>query len=112
MNDIYFRTHGFDKLTDEQTQGVGFFTSARYRHTHAAQDGTLLYAEHPLGIPRFRLSTLAAPLDQSNVLADLALTDEAGLDAATAAFFAQHGGVGKVVQEMASQFFRPYRCKY
>jgi hypothetical protein len=83
--------------------------SWRYQHSHAAQDGTMLYAEHPFLVDRYRLSTLPAPLNQSDVLLDAALNDEPALAAATDAFFAAHGGKGKPVAHASGNTFRPYR---
>lgn len=112
MNATYFRKQGFDLLPENAPQGANLFTAARYRHSCAAQDGTLLYAEQPLGIQRYRLSALVAPLDQAKVFADISLADEAGFELAVAAFFAAHGGVGQPAASLATtNFFRPYRRK-
>jgi hypothetical protein len=111
MTEEYLRQLGFETYTDPNAFGkaVAYNVAWRYRHTHAAQDGTVLYAEHPLSIPRCRLSTLPAPLDQRDVLADVSLDDDAGLTAAVNSFFTAHQGVGAVLKANTSSAFRPFR---
>jgi hypothetical protein len=111
MTEEYLRELGFESYADANAfgKGVAYEVSWRYRHTHAAQDGTVLYAEHPLNIPRCRLSTLPAPLDQHDVVADVDLHDRAGLAAAVEGFFAAHQGKGAVLRANTSSAFRPFR---
>ena len=111
MTEEYLRQLGFESYADANAfgKGVAYETSWRYRHSHAAQDGTVLYAEHPLNIPRCRLSTLPAPINQQDVLADIDLNDHAGLTAAVDSFFAAHQGIGPVLKANASSAFRPFR---
>ncbi|SNC76669.1 hypothetical protein SAMN06265337_3503 [Hymenobacter gelipurpurascens] len=111
MTEEYLRELGFETYADPNAfgKGVAYETAWRYRHTHAAQDGTVLYAEHPLNIPRCRLSTLPAPLNQDDVLADVDLHDRAALTAAIDGFFASHQGMGPALKANVSSAFRPFR---
>ena len=112
MTENYLQSLGFESAAG--TEGSSRATAAhstawRYRHAHAAQDGTYLYAEHPLGIDRCRLSTLPAPLDQHDVLFDTDLHDRAALEAAISSFFTTHGGIGKLIAQDSANTYRPYR---
>ena len=111
MTEEYLRELGFETFADPNAfgKGVAYETSWRFRHTHAAQDGTVLYAEHPLNIPRCRLSTLPAPLNQDDVFADVDLHDRAALTAAVDSFFTAHQGKGAVLTSNSSSAFRPFR---
>ena len=114
MTENYLQSLGFEPFA--RTEGNSRLTAAdsvawRYRHAHAAQDGTQLYAEHPLGIARCRLSTLPAPLDQHDVLLDTELDNRAALEAAISSFFTAHGGTGTLIAQDSSNTYRPYRRK-
>ncbi|QNE39619.1 hypothetical protein F1C16_08680 [Hymenobacter sp. NBH84] len=111
MTQAYLSALGFEPLDNHSrtTQRSPNDDSWRCMHTHAAQDGTHVYLEHPYLINRCRLSLSAAPLDQANVLADLSLDDKPGLEAALAAYFALHGGVGPLIKPLSSTPLRPYR---
>lgn len=110
MTENYLQGLGFEPTSrTEASSRATHSTAWRYRHSHAAQDGTRLYAEHPLGIDRCRLSTLPAPLDQHDVLLDTDLQDQAGFETAVSSFFAAHGGVGSLIAADAAATFRPYR---
>ncbi|WP_375435300.1 hypothetical protein [uncultured Hymenobacter sp.] len=114
MTENYLQSLGFEPSA--RTEGSSRATAAhstawRYRHAHAAQDGTRLYAEHPLGIARCRLSTLPAPLDQHDVLLDADLNDRTALETAVNSFFAAHGGIGTMISPTSANMFRPYRRK-
>lgn len=109
MTDIYLRSLGFAPLRgDAPAHRPPFAGAWRYQHDHLAQDGEALFLEHPLGIDRCRLSTLVAPLRRQDVFADLSLQDQPALEAAVAAFFGAHGGIGAVVPIVSVDHFRPY----
>jgi len=109
MTENYLQNLGFEStLRAEKTSSTHNLTW-RYRHAHAAQDGTYLYAEHPMGIDRCRLSTLPAPLDQRDVLLDTDLHNRAALETAISSFFAAHGGIGTLIAPISANTFRPYR---
>ncbi|MDF7812583.1 hypothetical protein [Hymenobacter sp. YC55] len=112
MTENYLQSLGFEPFA--RAEGGSRATAAhstawRYRHAHAAQDGTHLYAEHPLGVARCRLSTLPAPLDQHDVLLDTGLDDRAALETAISGFFTTHGGIGTLIAPASANAYRPYR---
>lgn len=111
MTEAYLSGLGFEQMAErsQATHQVGNNDSWRYQHTHAAQDGTHIYLEHPFLIDRYRLSQLPAPLDQADVLADLHLNDQAGLETALQEFFTAHGGLGELIPVPGATIFRPYR---
>jgi hypothetical protein len=111
MTENYLQSLGFEStLRPEKADSTSKHNPTwRYRHTHAAQDGTYLYAEHPLGIDRCRLSVLPAPLDQHDVLLDTDLHNRAALETAISGFFAAHGGMGGLITQASANTFRPYR---
>jgi hypothetical protein len=113
MTEIYLQSLGFESTLGPERGSRAANSNAtwRYRHTNAAQDGTYLYAEHPMGIPRCRLSTIPAPLDQRDVLLDTELDNHAALETAISGFFAAHGGVGMLIGQDSSNTYRPYRRK-
>lgn len=101
---------GFVQTTGERTTAQPPFDQAwRYRHEHQAQDGALLFIEHPFGISSCRLSEVEAPLDGRDILATVPLRDQSALVTATEAFFTAHGGRGARVVLVGSRPFRPYR---
>ncbi|HEX8426577.1 hypothetical protein [Hymenobacter sp.] len=112
MTENYLLSLGFEPSAGTERSSrssTAHSTTWRYRHAHAAQDGTRLYAEHPFGIARCRLSTLPAPLDQHDVLLDTDLNDNAALETAISSFFAAHGGIGTLIAPASANTFRPYR---
>jgi hypothetical protein len=110
MTSTYLHSQGFAPTAPYEHPTLRTFDrSWRYRHTAQAQDGTCLFAEHPLGIECCRLSALPAPLDAPDVAATVGLHDRPAFEAAVAAFFAAHGGVGKPAPVPAADTFRPYR---
>jgi hypothetical protein len=111
MTENYLRSLGFEDVSNgESAKHKPTHEKAwRYRHTNAAADGTHLYAEHPLGIARCRLSTLAAPLDQADVLLDIDLHNQAALAAAVTDFFTAHGGIGSSIAAVSGNTFLPFR---
>ncbi|GAB3841187.1 hypothetical protein [Hymenobacter jeollabukensis] len=110
MTDVYLQSLGFSPLREETRASRPAFERAwRYRHEFQAQDGTSVFIEHPFGIDRCRMSTLEAPLRRQDLLADLALQDRSGLEAALAAFYRAHGGVGDRQPIVVVNHFRPYR---
>ncbi|MCR5886620.1 hypothetical protein LRS06_02285 [Hymenobacter sp. J193] len=68
-----------------------------------------MFIEHPFGVASCRLSALAAPLDQQDVVATVALHDRPALEEAIKAFFDAHGGVGQPIPAFVPHTFRPYR---
>ncbi|GAA4383424.1 hypothetical protein [Hymenobacter koreensis] len=110
MTDSYLRSLGFAPTQSERIGSRPAFSEAWcYQHDHMANDGSLLFIEHPLGIDVCRLSSTEAPLNQQDVFAALPLTDRTGLEAAIAAFYTAHGGIGKSVPPFVPFVFRPYR---
>lgn len=110
MDDMYLRSLGF--APTEQAQGASrppFSAAWRYQHDTLAQDGAHLFIEHPFGVDRCRLSALAAPLAAHDVFADMSLHDRPALEAAMAAFYAAHGGVGAVAEVFEPHQYLPYR---
>jgi len=104
---------GFVQTTSERNKAQPTFAQAwRYRHEHQAQDGTLLFVEHPFGISVCRLSEVETPLDMRDVVATVSLLDQAGLETAVEAFFAAHGGRGALVAPVGSHPFRPQRLSW
>jgi hypothetical protein len=111
MTEIYLQSLGFESILppEKASRTAGSNGTWRYRHTNAAQDGTYLYAEHPMGIARCRLSTLPAPLDQHDVLLDTELDNRLALETGISSFFAAHGGIGALIAPLSAPSFRPYR---
>jgi|GEM_PF-1409861 len=111
MTENYLRSLGFEQVSngDSAKNKPTHDTAWRYRHTKAAVDGTHLYAEHPLGIDRCRLSTTPAPLDQTDVLLDTDLHNHTALETAISAFFTAHGGIGTTIPSMSGNTFLPFR---
>ena len=110
MTDTYLRSLGF--APTEQTQSAirpAFSAAWRYQHEHMAQDGALLFIEHPLGIDSCRLSNVEAPLAATDIFATVPLQDQPALEQAVAAYFTAHGGVGKVVPAFVPHTYLPYR---
>ncbi|RAK64551.1 hypothetical protein [Hymenobacter edaphi] len=109
MTDQYLRSLGFSPLSEDARTGRPAFARAwRYQHDLQALDGTSVFIEHPLGIDRCRLSATLAPLRSEEVFADMALQDRPALEAALAAFYQAHGGVGTPRLVVATDQFRPY----
>jgi hypothetical protein len=96
MSGPSFNALGFSQVTDGglSRPSQSFFNTWLYRHDRAAQDGAHLYLALPFGVPRWRLSMLAWPLAQGDIVQDLAVNDLAGLELAVKGFFAAHGGEG------------------
>lgn len=94
MSGPSFQALGFSQVTDagQRRPSNSFFNTWLYRHDHAAQDGAHLYLALPFGIPRWRLSMMAWPLSQGDIVQDLAVDDLAGLAQAVRGFFVAHGG--------------------
>jgi hypothetical protein len=112
MTDTYLRSLGFAPVQQDQSGGrKAFDTSWRYQHERRANDGVQLFIEHPLGVPKCRLSTLAAPLADQDVFASLTLHDRPGLEAAISAFYTAHGGAGEVEPRFVPLVYRPFRRK-
>ena len=110
MTDPYLRSLGFVPISQERNTARPTFNQAwRYRHEHQAQDGALLFIEHPYGINVGRLSALEAPIDAHDVVATFSLLDQTALETATEAFFTAHGGRGPIVPFAVPQLFRPHR---
>ncbi|WP_324680531.1 hypothetical protein [Hymenobacter sp. GOD-10R] len=110
MTNSSLQSLGFVPTTKERNKAQPTFDQAwRYRHEHQAQDGTLLFIEHPFGISVCRLSEVEAPLDMRDVVATVPLLDQSGLETAVKAFFTAHGGRGALVAQVGSHPFRPYR---
>lgn len=110
MTDSYLRSLGFAATDDSRSASRPTYAQAwRYQHQALAQDGATLFIEHPLGIDSCRLSALAAPLAAQDVFATLSLHDKPALEAAIAAFYAAHGGVGTQAPISTPSVYRPYR---
>jgi hypothetical protein len=110
MTSTYLHSQGFAPAMPHEHPTLQTFSRAwRYRHTCQAQDGSYLYAEHPLGINNCRLSALPAPLDEHDVAATVGLHDRPAFEAAVASFFTAHGGLGEVLTGPTPASFRPYR---
>lgn len=110
MTDTYLRSLGFAPIDQALRAGRNAFAQAwRYRHDHQALDGAALYIEHPIGVDSCRLSALTAPLDALDVFASVGLHDRPALEAAVAAFYAAHGGMGPPTPTLVPHYFRPYR---
>lgn len=112
MTDIYLRSLGFAATDETRSAHTPLFAQAwRYQHPIMAQDGTLLFIEHPLGIASCRLSSIAAPLRPEDVFASVSLHDRPGLEAAIKEFYAAHGGVGVPAPLSVRNTFIPFRRK-
>ncbi|GGG57499.1 hypothetical protein [Hymenobacter glacieicola] len=110
MTDSYLRSLGFAAVSTTRGANQPTFRQAwRYQHEAAAQDGTRLFIEHPLGIDGCRLSNLAAPLAAQDVFATVALHDGPALETAIESFYAAHGGRGAVAAPAATSTYLPYR---
>lgn len=110
MTDSYLRSLGFAATDDSRSSSRPTHAQAwRYQHQTLAQDGARLFIEHPLGIDSCRLSALAAPLAAHDVFATLGLHDKAALEAAIAAYYAAHGGIGALAPVSTPSVYRPYR---
>lgn len=110
MTDTYLRSLGFvSTTTSARSSQAGFQHTWRYQYDHVAVDGARLFIEHPLGIPACRLSALEAPLTAQDVFASVDLHDRPALQAAMAAFYAAHGGMGAALPAVAASKFQPYR---
>ena len=109
MTDAYLRSLGFAPTAREpKTNQAQFAQAWRYQLDHLAQDGTPLFAEHPLGIDTCRLSALAAPITAQDVFAEIPLHDGRMLELAIQAFYAVHGGVGDFIAPAEAAALRPY----
>lgn len=110
MTDTYLRSLGFAAtVQNARTNRADFGRAWRYQFDHAARDGAVLFIEHPLGIDSCRLSALAAPIDAQDIFISVGLHDRPALEAAIAAFYAAHGGMGRVLPLAAEHTFRPFR---
>lgn len=111
MTDSYLRSLGFASAAPAHTADrPAFHTAWRYQHTQQAQDGAVLFIEHPLGIASCRLSMLAAPLAADDIVATVSLHDRSKLEEAIAAFFSAHGGIGPSVPLLTPRnSYMPYR---
>ena len=101
MTDTYLRSLGF--APTEQTQSAirpAFSAAWRYQHEHMAQDGALLFIEHPLGIDSCRLSNMEAPLAATDIFATVPLQDQPALEQAVASA-AESGLNREVASEIA-----------
>jgi hypothetical protein len=110
MTPSYLQGLGFVLLQPARFSSPAAFSTAwRYRHELQARDGALLYLEHPEGVPNSRLSHLPAPLAAEDVFATTSLHDRPGLEAAMAAFYAAHGGLGGAAPVFMPFTHRPFR---
>jgi hypothetical protein len=110
MTHAYSQGLGFVLLQPARFSGPAAFSTAwRYRHARQALEGTPLYLEHPQGVPSSRLSHLPAPLAIEDVFAATSLHDRPGLEAAVAAFYAAHGGLGAAAPVFVPFPHRPFR---
>ncbi|OUJ71391.1 hypothetical protein [Hymenobacter crusticola] len=110
MTDPYLRSLGFVPTNEERDTARPSFNQAwRYRHNQQAQDGALLFIEHPFGLSACRLSQLEAPLAAQDVVATVSLLDQPALETAIESFFTAHGGRSTVASRAVSQPFRPFR---
>jgi hypothetical protein len=110
MTDTYLRSLGFVPTTQApRSSQAGFQHAWRYQYDHVAVDGALLFIEHPLGITACRLSALEAPLTTQDIFASVGLHDRPALQAAMAAFYAAHGGMGAALPAKPAGAFQPYR---
>jgi hypothetical protein len=110
MTENYLHELGFGEIPSSggYTSRTNYPVAWRFRHSHAAKDGAILYAEHPLQVPRCRLSAIPAPLDQHDVFLDVDLDDQAAITQGVAAFFTAHGGQGEPIPPLKSATYRPY----
>lgn len=109
LTDSYLQSLGFASTNlDKRASRTAFGHAWRYQFNHNAHDGASLYIEHPLGIASCRVSTLPSPLVAQDVFASVNLDDRSGLEAAMAAFFVAHGGMGPAVAPFVPFAFRPY----
>ncbi|MBX0289091.1 hypothetical protein K3G63_01500 [Hymenobacter sp. HSC-4F20] len=112
MTDSYLQSLGFAATDETRSAHKPLFAQAwRYQHHILAQDGALLFIEHPLGIDSCRLSAIAAPLSPQDVFASVSLQDRPALEAAITAFYAAHGGVGVPAPLRVTNTFLPFRRK-
>jgi hypothetical protein len=110
MTDTYLRSLGFAPTTrSPRSTQPGFTHAWRYQYDHLAVDGSALFIEHPLGIDSCRLSALEAPLTSQDVFANVGIHDRPALQAAIAAFYAAHGGMGALRPPTSASAFQPYR---
>jgi len=110
MTDTYLRGLGFAPTARSPRGGQNAFNHAwRYQYDHLAADGAALFIEHPVGIDACRLSAMEAPLVAPDVFASVGLHDRPALEAAIKAFYAAHGGMGKVLHSTSAGVFLPFR---
>lgn len=110
MTDTYLRSLGFVPTTQApRSSQAGFQHAWRYQYNHLAHDGAHLFIEHPLGIAVCRLSALDAPLTVQDIFASVGLHDRPALQAAMAAFYTAHGGMGALLPSRPTSAFQPYR---
>jgi len=110
MTDTYLRSLGFAATAQNvRTNRTNFARAWRYQFDHAARDGATLFIEHPLGIDYCRLSELATPVAAQDIFASVGLHDRPALEAAIAAFYAAHGGMGQMLPLAAEHTLRSFR---
>ncbi|TGE14158.1 hypothetical protein [Hymenobacter elongatus] len=104
MKDTYLRTLGFVPLLPSYSvyptsrYGEGAYippTDVRYRHAHAAQDGTTLFLYSWLYEPGYMLTTQENISSMADIVAELDSDDPAPVLAQVNAFFLRHGGMAQ-----------------
>ncbi|QKG55472.1 hypothetical protein GKZ68_01765 [Hymenobacter sp. BRD128] len=110
MTNAYLRSLGFSPTARTPVSGPASFAHAwRYQFDHLAADGSSLFLEHPLGVDACRLSSREAPLAAQDVFASVGLHDRPALEAAMAAFYAAHGGMGAPLPVATGSAFQAFR---